>query len=73
MTISITPSVILEGTISYLIIHGIVAILKKVFGFGLKKTERVLAIRHHYHERARKKGHSASSVLDCGDSKCALF
>lgn len=71
--IAITATSVAEGTISYIIIHGIVALLKKVFGYGVQKTERALAIRHHYHARAQKKGHLASSVLDCSENKCALF
>ena len=71
--IIITPAEIVGGTISYIIIHGIVFILKKLWEYGEHKTERVLAIRHHYHRRALKKGHSATSVLDCSEGKCSLL
>jgi hypothetical protein len=71
--ITITPIEIIYGTISYLIIHGIVWVLRKVFGYGLQKTERALAIRHHYKQRALKKSHFADSGLVCKDGRCELF
>lgn len=71
--ILVTPTSVIEGTISYLIIHGIIAVLKKVWSTGVHKTERALAIRHHYHARAKKQSHFADSVLLCSDGKCQLF
>lgn len=73
MSFIITPAEIAGGTVSYLIIHGIVYVLKKLFSLGLHKTERALAIRHHYHQKALKKGHNEQDILLCSDGMCSLL
>lgn len=73
MSLIITPIEIAGGTLSYLIIHGIVFVLKKLLSIGVTQTERALAIRRHYHKKALKKGHDEKNILLCSDGMCTLL
>jgi uncharacterized protein (DUF1015 family) len=60
---------IIEGTIAYIGIHGLVYLLKQL----VNSTERTVAIWTHHQKRAAGVGHTAPTVLGCSEEKCAAL
>lgn len=66
---SLTLPKIFDAIVLYAIIHLLTWLGAKAF----KRTERTLAIKLHYRQRAKGLGHQAKSVIDCVEGHCILF
>lgn len=66
-------SLTLPKIVDAIVLYGIIHLLLWLGSKAVKRTERTMAIKLHYRERAKGLGHEAKSVIDCVEGHCNLF
>jgi hypothetical protein len=66
---SLTIAKVADALVLYAVIHLLTWAGAKAF----VRTERTIAIRTHYRDKAKGLGHAAKSVIDCVEGDCKLF